>query len=76
MGAVKNVADAFGEMRRKAEPASYEAAGKTIKCSHCASDLFRKRRVVIHGPLAHCLVCSRCGLAAWFEKAPSLKGSA
>jgi DNA-directed RNA polymerase subunit RPC12/RpoP len=73
MGAVKRLAGALKEMRRTDAPSTYAAAGKTVRCGHCNSDIFRKRRVVVRGPLAHCLICVKCGLAMWFENAPSVK---
>jgi hypothetical protein len=75
MGAVRRIAGALNEMRHTGAPSTYVAAGKTIKCSHCGSDVFRKRRVVVRGPLAHCLICVTCSLAMWFEDAPSVKSS-
>jgi hypothetical protein len=73
MRAVRQIAGALNEMRQTGTPSSYVAAGKTIKCSHCGSDVFRKRRIVVRGPLAHCLICATCGLVVWFESAPSAK---
>jgi hypothetical protein len=29
-----------------------------------------KRRIFVHGPLAHCLTCTACSLSVWFEKVP------
>jgi hypothetical protein len=74
MRAVRELAGALKEMHRTSAPCSYAAAGTTIKCSHCGSELFKKRRIVVHGPLAHCLICARCSLAAWFEKPPLPRG--
>ena len=75
MGAVRRIAGALNEMRHPGGPSSYVAAGRTIKCSHCGSDVFGKRRIVVRGPLAHCLICVRCSLAMWFENAPSIRPS-
>ena len=73
MGTIRRLAGALSEMRRTGAPSAYRAAGKTIKCSHCGSDVFRKRRILVRGPLAHCLICATCGLAMWFECAPSTR---
>ena len=75
MGTVRRVAGALNEMRRTDAPSGYAAAGKNVKCGHCGSGVFRKRRVVARGPLAHCLICVKCGLAMWFEAGPSAKPS-
>jgi len=68
------MAESFREMVKKEPPASYLAAGKQVVCGHCGSGTFSSQRVLVRGPLSHCLVCTKCSLAMWFETAPGRGG--
>ena len=70
MNRLKQFAVSFKEMARKEPPASYFAAGKKVTCGHCGSETFSSQRVLVRGPLSHCLVCTNCTLAIWFATAP------
>jgi len=70
MNVIEQLAESFKEMVEKEPPASYSAAGKQLVCGHCGSAMFSSRRVLVRGPLSHCLVCTKCSLAMWFETAP------
>jgi uncharacterized protein (DUF983 family) len=74
MNVLHQLADSFKEMVTKEPPASYVAAGKQVVCSHCGSVIFSGRRVLVRGPLSYSLVCTKCGLAMWFETAPDRIG--
>jgi hypothetical protein len=70
MNALKELIGSMGTMGKKGPPASYVAAGKKVVCAHCGSETFSSLRVLVRGPLSHCLVCTKCSLAMWFEIAP------
>jgi transcription elongation factor Elf1 len=70
MNVLEQLAESFRDMVKKEPPASYAAAGKPVACCHCGSGTFSSQRVLVRGPLSHCLVCTTCGLAMWFETAP------
>ena len=70
MNVLEQLTEAFKEMVKKEPPASYLAAGKQVVCGHCGSETFSSQRVLVRGPLSHCLVCTNCSLAMWFEIAP------
>jgi hypothetical protein len=70
MNVLEQLAESFREMVKKEPPASYSAAGMPVACGHCGSGTFSRQRVLVRGPLSHCLVCTTCGLAMWFESAP------
>jgi len=70
MNIFKRLAESFKEMVVKEPPSSYYAAGIQVICGHCGSEKFKKKRVLVRGPLSYCLVCTKCSLAIWFETAP------
>jgi transcription elongation factor Elf1 len=70
MNIVEQFAEGVKEMVKKEPPVSYFAAEKQVVCGHCGSETFISQRVLVRGPLSHCLVCAKCGLAMWFETAP------
>ena len=70
MSVVDELTKAFKEMTQTEPPASYQAAGKPVRCAHCASATFVRSRVLARGPLAYTLVCTACGLAMWFDRPP------
>jgi uncharacterized protein (DUF983 family) len=75
MNVLEQLAESFRKMIKKEPPASYSAAGKPVVCGHCGSGTFSRQRVLVRGPLSHCLVCTSCGLAMWFETAPAVAAS-
>ena len=70
MNVLEQLAEGFRDMVKKEPPASYSASGKPVVCGHCGSGTFSSHRVLVRGPLSHCLVCTTCGLAMWFELPP------
>jgi hypothetical protein len=70
MGKVKTLKNGLSEMFRSTPPGHFTAGGKRVTCSHCDGTSFVKRRVLVHGPMAHCLTCTVCSLSMWFEVAP------
>ena len=66
----REVVAGIKEASGRTPPGRFTAGGKSIACPHCGGGMFVKRRVVIHGPLAHCLTCTVCSLSLWFETAP------
>jgi uncharacterized protein (DUF983 family) len=74
MNVLEQLAESFREMVKKEPPASHFAGGKQVVCGHCGSGTFSSRRVLVRGPLSHCLVCTKCGLAMWFETSPGRGG--
>jgi len=70
MNVLEEISNAFKEMVQTEPPARYAAAEREVACSHCGGKAFTKYRVLVRGPLAHCLVCHECGLAIWFERSP------
>ena len=70
MSLLGRLSEGVRAMASDSKPSRYAAADKTITCSHCGNDTFVQRRIFVHGPMAHCLTCTRCALGAWFELAP------
>jgi len=70
MNVMDELTKAFKEMTQAEPPASYQAGGKPVRCSHCGAGTFVRQRVLVRGPLAYTLVCTACGLALWFDRAP------
>ena len=56
MNVLEQLGESFREMVKKEPPASYVAAGKQVVCGHCGSGTFSSQRVLVRGPLSHCLV--------------------
>ena len=48
----------------------YEAAGKTIACSHCGSVLFEPVGIAGFSAAGYGIACSRCTHAQYFLKRP------
>jgi len=70
MGRARRLKDGLAETFQHTPPGQFTAGGKRIICLHCGASVFVKRRIFIHGPLAHCLTCTACSLSMWFENAP------
>ena len=70
MNILEQLGESFKDMVTKEPPSIYFSAGKQVVCCHCGSETFSKKRVLLHGPLSYCLVCTNCSLAMWFETAP------
>ncbi len=70
MNILEEIGNAFKEMVQTEPPARYTAAEREVVCGHCGGRTFIKYRILVRGPLAHCLVCHECGLAMWFERSP------
>ena len=70
MSVLEEISNAFKEMVQTEPPARYTAAEREVVCGHCGGRTFIKYRVLVRGPLAHCLVCQECGLAMWFKHSP------
>lgn len=72
---VKGFTGSFG-------PARYRAAGKRVRCTHCAGEIFQPQEALLNTSGATlvnldwlnksgtALVCENCGLIQWFAKAP------
>jgi len=70
MRRAKVIKDGLADIFRRPTRGRFAAVGKRLACSHCGGTSFVKRRVLVHGPMAHCLTCAACSLSMWFEVAP------
>jgi hypothetical protein len=62
--------------------ARFSAAGRTVVCAHCGSEVFHMRKLLLDGrvgtffgfewlsPTATAMECATCGYLHWFTRAP------